>query len=250
MNTFGHYHSHSVGIQKSFEKALFSYDDAAVVQRQAGSFLIDTLAQIKACHRQVLDLGCGTGLMTQHLCKRFSISSLSINDFSPLLLNAARDRLQALRPKTVLFNFDQQWNCNDLYDLVFSNMAFQWSINIFELIKKSFDHLNQNGILAFSLPLDGTCVELSLRQRIPFYTFDDVYQNLKKGGFHLLHTDQLLRYQKFKTHQDALKSIKQCGANYVPTNKTNKMIERSKLSLPSTLTYKIGIFIAHKGSNG
>lgn len=249
MNTYSQHQIHYSNIQKSFEKALRSYDDEAVVQRQAGNCLIDHLSQIKAPHQQILDLGCGTGLVTRDLCERFPSASLHINDFSPLLLKVAYDRLKTFHVNPLLFNFDQRWKCYSLYDLIFSNMAFQWSFDIYELLRRCYNHLNKNGILAFSLPLMGSCFELNPQQRIPLLTFDDVYQALTKVGFIFLHTDTVLRCQEFRTHREALKSIKRCGANYVPRNKGSTVLDRSKLFLPSTLNYKIGIFIASKRSS-
>ncbi|MBX9620768.1 MAG: methyltransferase domain-containing protein [Alphaproteobacteria bacterium] len=248
MNSQQHHQCHYVGIQKSFEKACVSYDNEAVVQFQTGALLINYLTVCKSYHQKVLDLGCGTGLTTLHLCKRLFISSLHINDFSPLLLKKTRDHLRLIQAKPLLFNFDHSWDCNDSYDLIFSNMAFQWSFAIEELLKNCFNHLNQNGILAFSLPLKGSFVEFSPHQCITFHDFDYLCEILDKIGFSIIKADLFLRRQTFNTHLQALKSIKKCGANYTPHPRSYKLIDRSKLTLPSTLTYKIGIFIARKTS--
>jgi malonyl-CoA O-methyltransferase len=249
MNIQQPYQKHYLGIQKYFEKALFSYDDEAVVQQQTGAFLIDSLAEYKPSYQKVLELGCGTGLTTMSLCKKLSIYSLHINDFSPLLLKTALERLSPIQAKPWPFNFDQPWGCNDSYDLIFSSMAFQWSFDINELLTKSYNYLSQNGILAFSLPLNESCFELNPQQCLPLHTFDYIYKALTKVGFRSLHTDTFLLCQEFKTHREALRSIKRCGANYVPRNKGATMLDRSKLFLPSTLNYKIGIFIARKRSS-
>ena len=239
-------HSHYSGIKKSFEKALHTYDYEAIIQRQASQLLIDSLIQIRFSPKKVLDLGCGTGHITARLCEVFPISSLHINDFSERLLEKASLHLQSLNPVRLPFNFDQEWHYTDLYDLIFSNMALQWSFNIHAVLKKCHNHLNNNAFLAFSLPLKGSFVELNTHQRIPFHTYDKVYQALTTSEFDIVHADQLNLCQEFKTHLQALKSIKRCGANYVPQNTPPKLIDRLKLYLPSTLTYRIGIFIATK----
>ncbi|MBI2707730.1 MAG: methyltransferase [Proteobacteria bacterium] len=237
---------HYLGIQRSFEKALYSYDYEAAIQLQASHYLINSLAQVNPSPQKVLDLGCGSGLITRQLCKKLQISFLHINDLSPIFLEKACYHLQEFHPKSILFNFDKPWGYQDLYDLIFSNMAFQWSFNIQGLFKKCYNHLKQSGLLAFSLPLKGSFFELEPHQRISFYSFDYISQSLAKEGFTTLKAYQLLLGRDFKTHLQALKSIKKCGANYVPHTRSYRMMERSKLSLPSTLTYAIGIFIVSK----
>lgn len=246
MNILEQEHNYYLGIQNSFERAIHTYDHEAIVQLQASNLLIDYLVQIRSSPKKVLDLGCGTGLITAHLAKAFHISSLHINDFSQSLLTRACQRLQPFHPEGLLFNFDQQWDCKGLYDLIFSNMAFQWSLDIHKVFEKCYGYLEQNAILAFSLPLKGSFFELNPDKILPLHTFDDICQSLSNVGFHILKADQSFLYQEFKTHFQALKSIKGCGANYIPQNSRSKMIERSKLNIPSTLTYKIGIFIVMK----
>ena len=161
MNMLQEKNSHYSGIQKSFEKALHTYDDEAVVQLQVSKLLINYLVQLKSSPKKALDLGCGTGLVTTHLCKAFSISSLHLNDFSQALLTKACDRLKTFHPQGLLFNFDQQWSGKGLYDLIFSNMALQWSFDIPKVFEKCHSNLKQNAMLAFSLPLKGSFFELN-----------------------------------------------------------------------------------------
>lgn len=246
MNALHKRHNPYVGIQRAFEKALHTYDDEAIIQQQVSTLLLAHLVHFKISSQRVLDLGCGTGLMTMQLCKALHISSLDINDLSQVLLDKAHHRLQSFQPKPLLFNFDQTWNCKNSYDLIFSNMAFQWSFNILKLFKKCYNQLNKNGILAFSLPIKGSYFKLKFHQCISFHRFGYICQSLSNAGFKILKSEHLMLSQEFKTHLQALKSIKRCGANYVHHNTNFQLFDRSRFFLPSTLRYKIGIFIVTK----
>lgn len=234
-------------IQKSFEKALHTYDDEAIIQLQAGHFLIHTLSEITPYYQEVIDLGCGSGLVTADLCNKLYIDSLYLNDLSPLLLEKACHRLQSFQPEALLFNFDKPWNCNRFYDLIFSNMAFQWSFNIHYLFNECYSHLKSSGVLAFSLPLKGTFFKLHPNQMIQFHSFGDIKNILNEKGFRIIKSHEYMLEQKYKTQLNALRSIKKCGAHYIPYPTSSKILKRSKLFLPSTLVYSIGIFIAKRG---
>jgi malonyl-CoA O-methyltransferase len=233
-------------IQKHFEKAIDSYDQAAEVQLEVALFLLQVLLKLKVPHQRVLDLGSGGGLITEHLCRFFPIPVLHLADFSKPLLDKASRRLQKFQPEALLFNFDQEWPYKGLYDLIFSNMALQWSADIYTLFKRSRSCLQENGILGFSLPLKGTFLELCKHRVIPFHSFEDISKYLCLAGFKVLYSCSLSLCQQFKSYYHALQSIKKCGANSLIQKRSYKMIERSTLFLPTTLTYEVGIFVVRK----
>ncbi|MBY0502140.1 MAG: methyltransferase [Alphaproteobacteria bacterium] len=237
---------HYDGIQKSFEKALYTYDHEAIIQLQASQYLIHSVVSISSYHQKVMDLGCGSGLVTSNLCNALCFDSLHLNDLSPLLLEKAYHRLGFFKPNALLFNFDKPWDCYETYDLIFSNMAFQWSFDIQALFDECFSHLTRAGLLAFSLPLKGTFFKLDPSQMIQFHSFDDIKNTLKAKGFKVIRAQKYLLEKEHKTQLNALRSIKRSGAHYVPYAISSKRLQRSKLLLPSTLTYTIGTFIAKR----
>ena len=54
-------------IRNHFEKSMEKYDENAVVQKFLAGILADETAAIQKDFGRVLELGCGTGLLTRNL---------------------------------------------------------------------------------------------------------------------------------------------------------------------------------------
>lgn len=239
---------HHEGIKKCFEKAAPHYENYAVVQKRTGKLLVKALLEVKTPHKEVLDLGCGDGTTTLESCRAFDeIQTIHVNDFCSMFLEKALSRLRDFNPQGFLYNFDHEWTLESLYDLIFSNMAFQWSLDIDSLFVQSASHLKQGGFLGFTLPLKGTFAELDPHSVNRFHTFCSISESAVKTGFRRLYARQYTIPQKFKTYSDALKSIKGCGAHYIfHENKRQTMMNRTELYRPVSLTYQIGVFVFKK----
>ena len=73
-------------VQRAFNRAASSYDQAAVLQQRISKQLIERLDYIHHEHDVVLDLGCGTGQLSVDLLKRFPKTQIRAVDISPAML--------------------------------------------------------------------------------------------------------------------------------------------------------------------
>jgi len=100
--------------------------------------------------RRIIDIGCGSGMSTLPLRKRFSDSEIVGVDLSENMLEKAR----ALASDVAWIQRDCSRKLNDLgtFDLVFSNAFIQWIPNQEEFIKNTKALLNENGVFAIQIP--------------------------------------------------------------------------------------------------
>jgi len=96
----------------------------------------------------VLDLGCGTGELTEMLSGRLPGCAILGIDSSPEMLERARDKASP----AVRFEERSIEDLEGKWDLIFSNAAIQWVHNHAELIPKLFSHLRSGGQLVIQLP--------------------------------------------------------------------------------------------------
>ena len=61
-------------IKKQFEKSFNSYNQNAIVQRLMAEKLVKNLSLIKADFNSILELGCGTGILTKEIVKAIKFS--------------------------------------------------------------------------------------------------------------------------------------------------------------------------------
>ena len=96
----------------------------------------------------VLDLGCGTGELTEMISDMLPGSStLGIDSSSSMLEEALSKTKPGLKFELCLIEkVDGKW------DLVFSNAAIQWVDNHRELIPKLVSHLKPDGQIAVQMP--------------------------------------------------------------------------------------------------
>lgn len=233
-------------IKSRFNKAARTYDQACYIQRQIGEELINTLLAIAAYdYESIIDLGCGTGQVTKILADNIKFHKFQAIDFAAKLLVIAKTKLAAYKIKILEADYDTLPANN--FDLAFSNMSLQWSLDLLNTIKMINNLLDANGTLAFSIPLHGTLIELNSYPINHFYSLSSIKKLLAAHGFKIkkCFTQKYINY--FPDIFTALKSLKAVGANCRIDYRRGGVSPPLKDSrMPCKLTYNIGFFIAIK----
>lgn len=238
-------------IKKAFNRAAKSYNDHCQLQQTIGEHLLRLLPPAHSDAPRMIDLGCGTGLITEKLASTYCYSEFHALDFAESLLQKARERLS--QHEIILHHAD--FNClpeSDLpFDIIFSNMALHWSVDMFATLKSLIASLSDQGVIAFSIPLTGTFAELKNHFAInPFYDTATIAKHLYACGYEITAYQAEKIVRGFEDTRSALKSIKQVGANATRSaSKTFLSKTRLKQINIHTLTYHIGYFIATKSGD-
>lgn len=232
-------------IRKLFNHAAPTYDAHACAQFTIGEKLLKLISAYTFSSPRIIDLGCGTGFITQKLLHQFKHADCHAVDIADQLLESARKRLDA---KIYEADFDDLPPYDHQFDIIFSNMALQWSSNLISSFNKISLLSNANGLLAFSIPLPGTFTELAPHFAInPFFTANLINEILECCGYDVaINTNESLRIP-FPDTLSALRYIKKIGANFVLENNSHYLgAEFIKKNPITELTYHIGYFVAIK----
>jgi len=202
-----------------FEKAAKTYDRYNSVQEDIFTELIAGMSEQSFDH--IVDLGCGSGRLTQLLYDTFKPTSLvGIDQSQAMIAEANRSNtIQALS-----FLQDDVVNvCLDpTVDLVFSNACFQWVSELNSLFA-SFQqpHSTHQRFVCFSVFLPGTFIELeqalsSIFNRpitLPSSRFNsqNYYHLLLKRYFKRVKTTSFNLKKTFSSLKDLLQWIKHLG---------------------------------------
>lgn len=143
-------------ISDAFGAAADRYDEHAGPQRAAAALVAD-LAQRQrpGAVERILEVGCGTGLLTRDIQMRWPSAELVVTDLSPGML--AKAQTGGLVAGTFLTMdgeapvFEGEW-----FDLILSSLAFQWFENFEEALNRLTKLLRPGGSLIFSTMGEGS----------------------------------------------------------------------------------------------
>lgn len=245
-------------IKNAFDKASYGYDQHSHLQFKLGCQLIEKIKSIwgsadNVSNRHdpsILDLGCGTGKITNELASYFIREKIIAVDIAPNMLNIAKRQVAHKNVQFYLSNFDEYFDeqKNHLpFDLIFSNMALHWSRDLNLLINKASSLLNKQGMLAFTIPMINTFQELQSDFAVQhFYSPDEIKMLLTQNDLNMIHADTALHHLTFSNTLNTLQSIKKMGANYVSMRKTKGLRTQKSINQLNIqmLTYHIGYFVA------
>lgn len=174
-------------VRKRFDRHAHEYDQYADVQRLMIDRLLmqpllqDYVREIRAScspsyFHKVLDLGCGTGLLSQAFLETCGPSAFTLLDLSPHMLSCAARKLTAVGHKETVHDLierdaeqwlaEQQQACiyksqlNDRYSIILSSAALQWFEAPAVAVSRLISLLDNSGIIAFATFLPGTLQEL------------------------------------------------------------------------------------------
>lgn len=135
------------------------YNNDAIVQRAAAAQLAQWLARGELPpNPRILEIGCGTGFLTRSLSDAIGPARWTVSDIAPEMVERARN---ALRIEADFRVIDGEAVDPTLgrFDLIVSNMAFQWFVDLASAVARLSALLEPAGILAFSTMAAGSFAE-------------------------------------------------------------------------------------------
>lgn len=140
-------------IAHSFSRCAASYHEHAHLQRESSEQLLSLLPE-SIPDGEVLEIGCGTGFVTEGLLKKFPNNPLIISDIAPGMVQFCReqlqDKLQSHKSAVDFLVEDGENLTTGPYSLVISGLSVQWFEDLPGAISKLFHALKSNGSLSFS----------------------------------------------------------------------------------------------------
>lgn len=141
---------------RRFNAAAHSYDSASDLQRMAADELIRFADEMLDFPRDILDVGCGTGLVSRAAQARYPAARLFGLDAAPdMLAEAARQM-----PGLGLYLGDAvSITMARKFDAIFSSMLLHWLPEPLTAIKRWRGWLKPRGRLFVAVPLQGSFSE-------------------------------------------------------------------------------------------
>ncbi len=244
-------------VRKAFDRAANTYDAAAVVQTLVRNEMLTRLDLVKLKPEVILDVGCGTGLGSALLEKKFSKATICSLDFAQHMLLKTKQTMRKSsvknRIKSALHLTNNHLICGDIEalpikdaaaDLIWSNLALQWCNDI----DASFSHfhrvLKPEGLLMFTTFGPDTLKELrtasidaygktsthAATNVSRFIDMHDIGDALVRAGF----SAPVLDVERYTLTYDDIKSVmgdlKSIGANNATEGRAHGLLGRGFLA--------------------
>jgi malonyl-CoA O-methyltransferase len=204
-------------VRSAFNKASSDYDAHAFLQKEIAVRLDAKLNVISGKSEVILDLGAGTGLLSQHLSNRFSDSQLICIDFAHLALknNPSNNKICADAYHLPL--------ADNSIDMIASSLMMQWCPDLNTLFSECFRVLKNDGVILFSTFGPDTLKELKKSWAVvddtthvnTFTDMHDIGDQMLQNGFQSPVMEMETLTLTYQTVTDLLRDLKSIGAQTV-----------------------------------
>ncbi|RNC85492.1 MAG: methyltransferase [Balneola sp.] len=225
-------------VRKNFSASVSYYHEHAVIQKKVAEGLIASIKPWKDIipPGPVLEVGCGTGFVSEHIVNEFPNREIVISDLSADMVDFTSNKI-GKRDGVVFEVLDvNDFNIQEYkYALIVSNFAAQWFDDPATGLDRLTKSLKPGGLLITAFPGNHSfaewyecCLELGL----PFTanTLPDVEEVVVKLSLNPVQIDYYENdlYQEFESSLGFFQHLKKIGAH---TSKTGKSLNTKQLRL-------------------
>lgn len=242
-------------VARSFSRAAAQYDSVAHLQRRLGEQLLTRLPiagevdndaekgseegserGVTAGTTRVLDLGCGTGYFLPRLQAAFPTAELFGGDLAQGMVAHAR-RQRAVSAAWLCADAEHLPFADGTFDLIFSNLVFQWCEDVPQLASELYRALSPQGRAVFTTLGPDTLAEL----RQAWATVDDavhvnrfpdsgvVRRALISAGFNSVSVDATCEVVHYPVLAHLLRELKTLGANNINRGRPSTLTGRARI---------------------
>lgn len=250
-------------VRDSFDRVAAHYDEAAILQREVGTRLLERLSEVRLTPTQVLDVGAGTGSGTLALTQRYPQALVVAADIAPTMLRQARRRLLGRIASQAIEWRSESWFsrgitwvlghhsglgfvCADAEalpfatkgtDLIYSNLTLQWCGDLARTFAEFRRVLRPERLLTFTTFGPDTLRELrSAWQTIDNYShvnafidMHDIGDALSQAGFAGIVMDMEYITLTYPDLMGLMKDLKVIGAHNVTHGRPRGLTGRKRL---------------------
>lgn len=233
-------------INNSFDQAAPTYHQVASIQQQSAQDLARFISENIPSNDlpSWLDLGCGTGFLSQSLLKYAPHAKITLNDLAPSMLQEAKKILKnsSLNSEIQILPGDlETLNPQQTWDLIASNFVWQWLENPQKTIQ---NWLPQTNFLALSIPLQGSLHEWeTLHQKLnltsslyPLPTLAQIQQWIAPLTLSTVQITEKKYHQTFNNPLDFAHHLKQMGAAPKTQKPSSSTLQKICKQFPDALT--------------
>ncbi|WP_320159400.1 MULTISPECIES: malonyl-ACP O-methyltransferase BioC [unclassified Acinetobacter] len=197
-------------IAQRFAKAGQSYTEQAVIQKKICQHLCQLMQASCPKHLpDILEIGCGSGNLTQQVAANFQVEQWHLNDLYPQV----QPHFQSDLPIQWMIGDIETLTLPQHLDAIVSSSAVQWMTDLSVLLARCHAALKRQGWLCFSTfgPDNFTEIKQLTGQGLQYWSIDDWRQQLEQLNFEIVELSQQYFYMQFETPKAVLKHIKATG---------------------------------------
>ncbi|MBT4963996.1 MAG: malonyl-ACP O-methyltransferase BioC [Francisellaceae bacterium] len=226
------FHKHQIA--RAFNKAASAYNNASFLQKEVGLRLLERLMYMKIAPKHILDLGGGTGQLSEQLETIYPNASIVNLDLAHAML-CEHKTSHTLK---CCADFDALPFALGQFDLIIANCALQWSNNLAVTTAQIKEVMKPNAIFIFSTFGPDTLQELKY-----IWGNIDSYQHVN-DFIDMHHIGDILLQHKFidpvvdrenitVTYPSAIKlmkELKSMGATNINSGRTKYLATKSSIA--------------------
>ena len=226
-------------IARSFSQAASTYDAAALLQQEVAERVFERLSIMRITPETILDVGCGTGFCSRRLRQEFTRAKVTGVDIAPGMIEQANKKQGLFKKvKYLVADADELPFEANQFDVVFSNLTFQWMPDLNHTFKELNRVLKPGGLLIFSSLGPDTLMELRQSWRqvdqavhvnefLDMHIVGDMVFNAKFDNTVMDRDVITLTYQ---TMLGLMRDLKAIGAHNIDSSRPRGMLGKEKFN--------------------
>jgi malonyl-CoA O-methyltransferase len=227
-------------VSRRFSRAAQTYEQGAALHRHVAARLAGMMPDPETVGPgRILEVGCGTGVLSEKIRQRFPDASLCLLDAAPAMIDCVRERWgDSPGVETVVADV-MEYRAVRPFDWIFSSSALHWMVPLTDAFTSLKANLAPGGGICAALMLSGTLGELHTLRRqvapgkVPSASLPDtneVCAALSASGFEVSTLEEEVIRTRYHSADDFLQTLHAQGLTGGAVSRSAVPLSRAELT--------------------